>query len=188
MCYKWSGTALHLLSTEFGLDLVEPEYWEHIQDQVTPEQWSWLWDEGVEQGLFRHGGAYPGTFAALDELSALGDITIITHRPQCAVSDTLDWIAFHKIVAPTIHILYREEKKSSVQPFCDIYVDDKVSNCVDLVENTPGLVCLWDRPANKAQQRGLRGDIHIIDTWEQFIELAQDVAEGKSCQVQSSAV
>lgn len=180
--YRWSDTARFLLLNEFGIDVGESLHWDHIKDQITEDQWAWLWHHekelgGVGKGLFLHGNCFPGSFEALKELDTIGDITIITHRPKTAVIDTLRWLATHEVPAPGIHILYREEPKSSVKPECQIYVDDKADNCIDLMENTDGLVCLWARPWNTVdRENGLPEEIQVIDNWQTFIDLAKEQA------------
>lgn len=178
--YKWTETARFLLKWRFGVEVGESLHWDYIKEQITESQWLWLWqadeDGGVGRGLFRQGHCYKGSFETLKELSLLGDIVIITHRPKSAIPDTLDWLAFNKIPASTVHLMYREEPKSSVKPECQIYVDDKAENCIDLAENTDGLVCLWSRPWNAGDQKKLPKDIQIIDSWDRFLELAKEQA------------
>jgi uncharacterized HAD superfamily protein len=180
--YRWSDTARFLLQNEFGIDVGESLNWDHIKDHTTAEQWTWLWSSkkdagGVGKGLFLHGNCFPGSFEALKELNELGDITIITHRPKIAVVDTLRWLATHEVPAPNLHVLYREEQKSSVQPQCQLYVDDKVENCEDLIANTDGVVCLWARPWNEQERsNGISKDIKVIDNWKTFIDLAKEKA------------
>jgi uncharacterized HAD superfamily protein len=181
--YKWSDTARWLLEWKFGIEVGESTHWNHILEQTTEEQWKWLWssekDGGIGRGLFRHGNCYKGSFEALKVLDEIGDLVIITHRPKAALKDTMDWISYNDIPAPTVHVMYREEPKSSVKPGCDIYVDDKFENVVDLFENTQGLVCLWDRPWNHDGQKHLPKEIQVVESWDQFITLAKEQAAWK---------
>jgi uncharacterized HAD superfamily protein len=178
--YKWTETARWLLNWKFGVEIGDSTHWDYIKEQITEQQWAWLWqndpDGGIGRGLFRHGHCYKGSFEAMKELDQLGDIVVITHRPKAAIKDTMEWISFNGIPASTVHLMYREEPKSSVKPECGIYVDDKAANCIDLNENTNGLVCLWDRPWNRAEQKNLPSEIQIIDSWEKFLELAKEKA------------
>lgn len=178
--YKWSDTARYLLKWKFGLEIGESLHWDYIVERCTDQQWKWLWeadeDGGIGRGLFRHGHCYKGSFEALKELDQLGDIVIITHRPKTALTDTLDWLSFQQVPASTVHVMYREEAKSSVKPECGIYVDDKASNVIDLHENTGGKVVLWNRPWNLAEQKTLSKEIEIINTWNDFIELTKEAA------------
>lgn len=178
--YKWSDTARWLLLWKFGVEVGESQHWSYIEENVTEQQWAWLWqddeDGGIGRGLFRHGHCYKGSFEALKELDQIGDIVTITHRPKAALNDTLQWLAFHRVPTSAVHLLYREESKSSVQPHCQVYVDDKMENCIDLFENTEGLVCLWDRPWNQHQQKGMPKGIKIVHTWDEFVQLTKEKA------------
>jgi len=162
------------------VEIGESVHWNYIKDQITEQQWEWLWhdapDGGIGCGLFRHGHCYKGSFEAMKELDRIGDIVIITHRPKSAIKDTMEWISFNGIPASAVHLMYREEPKSFVKPECGIYVDDKVANCIDLSENTDGLACLWDRAWNRAEQKDLTKEVQIIDSWEKFLTLAKEKA------------
>lgn len=176
--YQWSKTAAWLLNWRFGLDLGESTHWDYLLDHVSPPQWQWLWspdeDGGIGRGLFRHGHVYKGSFEALRELDQLGDIIIITHRPHSAIDDTMSWLAFNRVPVSTVHVMTDGAPKSSIKPECDLYVDDRASNCIDLAKNTNGTVALWDRPWNRDEQQTLPTDIHIIGSWTQFLELAKE--------------
>lgn len=176
--YQWDATARWLLNWKFGVEIGESKHWDYILECVSEQQWKWLWqaDEegGIGRGLFRYGHCFKGSFEALRELDQLGDIAIITHRPKTAIVDTMDWLSFCKVPASEVHLIYRREPKSSIKPDCDIYVDDKASNCIDLAENTDGLVCLWSRPWNEGKQKNLAKDIAVISSWQEFIDLAKE--------------
>jgi len=174
--YRWGDTASLLLEWEFGIILGEVETWDHIRDNITEHQWDWLWTEGMDRGLFRHGSVYRGGFEAIRELRQIGDIIVITHRPKSALRDTQDWLSFHRVNAPVVHLLFREESKSSVQPQCHLYIDDKIENCIDLAINTDGVVCLWERPWNETERFLLPQSVKIVNNWKDFLTIAKDVA------------
>jgi uncharacterized HAD superfamily protein len=126
-----------------------------IKNHVTPESWQWLWTEGVEKhGLFRYGSLYKGTRQLLEVLEPLYDSVIITSRPSSAVHDTLEWLSFQKIPTSEIHVVGVGKPKSQIQPECDVYLDDAVHNCEDLLINTAGLVVMPDRPWNQKFEAG----------------------------------
>lgn len=152
--YQWSKTARYMLReilpnspyTQDGPLGNESTSWDYIQDNVAPEHWRWLWKEGVQLGLFRHGHLYPGTIKAIRQLAELGDVIAITHRPKSAVPDTMAWLAYQQLPLAGVHILTNQEPKSSVEK-CDIYLDDKPANCIDL-NDTGGIVFKMARPWN----------------------------------------
>jgi uncharacterized HAD superfamily protein len=156
VCYQWSKTARYMLRevlpnspyTSDGPLGQESTYWNYIPDNVAPEHWKWLWSEGVRLGLFRHGHMVPGTIEGMRRLAAAGDVIVITHRPKSAVADTLAWLAYQQLQLAGVHLFTNEEPKSGVA--CDVYIDDKPENCLDLAHNTDGAVFILDQPWNEA--------------------------------------
>lgn len=185
VCYQWDKTVRYMLrnvlpNSPYTKDgpLGQPAaHWDHVEENVSPEHWKWVWTEGVRLGLFRHGHLYPGTIVAIRKLAELGDVVLITHRPKNAVTDTLAWVAFQQLPISGLHLLTNGEPKSGVKPQCDVYVDDKVQNCVDLALHVPGvrLVGLMDRPWNQHADFG-SGPVRRVFGWQHFIDAVQEVA------------
>ena len=179
--YKWGETARFLLNHRFGLKLGESTHWDYLKENITEEQWDWLWDDGIiNHGLFRSGHIYTGSLEALDKLSKIGNIIIITSRPEIARADTLHWLAFHRIPASHIVMLHNGEPKSSVRPHCDMYVDDNVENCIDLYAHTKGEVLMWDRPWNRGWQEKIVSEpsnIKVVDSWSDVYTRALNISD-----------
>jgi uncharacterized HAD superfamily protein len=185
VCYQWDKTVRYMLReilpdspyTKDGPLGTPASHWDHVQENVAPEHWHWVWTEGVRLGLFRHGHLYPGTIKAVRQLAESGDVVVITHRPQSAVTDTLAWLAFQQLPISGLHLLTSGEPKSSVQPQCDIYLDDKVSNCIELAMRVPGvrLVALMDRPWNQYSSFG-SGPVKRVCSWQEFIDRVEELA------------
>lgn len=180
--YMWEKTARYMLReilpnspyTKDGPLGEVSNGWDFIQNNVAPEHWKWLWKEGVQLGLFRHGHLYPGTIKAIRQLAELGEVVAITHRPKAAVHDTLAWLAYQNLPLSGLHILTNQEPKSTVRPECDIYIDDKVENCIDLYANTDArAVYLMGRYWN------LNGcgnfPITRVEDWQQFIDQVEEL-------------
>lgn len=162
--YRWSDTARFLLNWNFGLALGESTSWDYLQQNTTPDQWRWLWREGVEQhGLFRHGNCYPGAFEALTDLARDHELVFITARPPNARADTLDWLAYHRLPAREVHIIGASERKSEATRRCDWYVDDRPENVVDL-DRTGARTFLFDRPWNQGAPH------RRVTTWAQLVK------------------
>jgi len=186
--YHWDKTARFLLSHQFGIELApESETWDHIENEITKDQWKWLWTKGVERGLFRHGNVYRGSIEALNSLSKFGDNVIITNRSHSANQDTMDWLSFHRIPTTEIHLLNGNEPKSIVQPQCDLYVDDNVDKIIDLYNNTDATnICMWKRKYNQYEEEQDRlyesinpakgKYLHQIDNWTDVILLATTIS------------
>jgi len=169
--YKWDKTARYMLrevlpDSPYKETLKqEAQHWDWIKDNVSPEHWDWLWTEGVRLGLFRYGHLYSGTIQAVRKLATLGEVVLITHRPKQAVNDTLDWLAFQQLPISGVHLLTNMEPKSQVQPECDVYLDDKAENVLDLAKNTSGEAYLMRRPWNMT----LLPTAPSVVTWDQFV-------------------
>jgi len=138
--YSWQRTARYLLRNVYkgwcdGYDLTVPFREWVVADQVGQEAYNWLFDEGVRQGLFRHGHVITGAMLGVRSLKAAGyDLIIVTHRPANAVQDTLAWIDFHfgkedPYPWSGVSILSQGEPKSSVE--WDVLVDDSPHNIDD---------------------------------------------------------
>lgn len=177
--YKWDKTARYMLrdvlpdSPYKTLLQQESQGWDWIKDNVAPEHWAWLWDEGIRLGLFRYGHLYPGTIQAVRRLSEIGDVVLITHRPKASVTDTLAWLGLLNLPLAGVHLLTNQEPKSLVEPQCDLYLDDKPNNVYDLRAFTHArLVCLMRRPWN-VNCAPLTDGMAIVSNWKEFVEIAE---------------
>lgn len=147
--YKWDETARHLLRDAFGYVLPESSSWDYLKENISPEAWSWLWNEGVRQGLFRHGSLYEGAADAMKRLCAGHDVAVVTSRPRVAANDTLAWLAYHRWSPTEVHVVPPGQSKTLVG-YCDVWVEDRLDNAVELsVEYPESRVLLWDRPWNQ---------------------------------------
>ena len=124
----------------------------------------------VWNNLHRDGTVNPDTAHAGTPVQAGHKIIIISHRPDFAVNDTLEWLSHHQLPLAGIHLLTSMEPKSIVQPACDVYVDDKVENCIDLsinVKPKPKLVALFDQPWNQAINKDW--SVERVFGWDDFV-------------------
>ena len=184
VCYHWERTARYLLRerlpnspyTQDGPLGKVSDSWDYIPRHVAAAHWKWLWNEGVKQGLFRHGHVIKGAIEGLQELTRDGhEVIIITHRPKQAVNDTLAWLAFANLDLCGVHILTSQEDKSGVRPYCDVYVDDKIENVVDYANATPAkLVALFDQPWNATF--ATYGAIERVHGWKEFVARVKGLA------------
>jgi uncharacterized HAD superfamily protein len=181
--YKWDKTARYMLrdvlpNSPYKESLqCESQGWDWIKENVAPEHWQWLWTEGVRLGLFRYGHLYPGTIQAVRRLAEIGDVILITHRPKEAVTDTLAWLGVMHMPLSGLHLLTNVEPKSWVRPQCDVYLDDKPDNIVDLMDGTEAkAVCLMRRPWNSmyTPDDGLYRDTgRVVNGWGEFIRVVE---------------
>jgi uncharacterized HAD superfamily protein len=147
--YRFSDTANYLILAHHGIKLGDWTTWDYPEQHVPKEVWGWLWTKAItDHGLFRYGSIYKGTREFLTAVAELANIVVITSRPPNAVQDTMAWLAYQQLPTSEIHVLGKQAK-STVQPQCDVYIDDAIHNCQDLIENTNALVIMPDRPWNQ---------------------------------------
>lgn len=146
VCYEWEKTARYMMRAYRGWPASGPmgresDSWDYIQDNVSKEDWKWLWTEGVRLGLFRFGHLTTGAIVGLQSLVADGHhIIAVTHRPSQAIRDTNAWLTLMDLPWYGQHILTNQEPKSSVE--ADILVDDKMENIEEWEATTgkPGIL------------------------------------------------
>src|SRR3972149_6085024 len=156
VCYEWSKTARYLMRAYRGHSAdgpmgTESDSWNYIQDNVTKDDWAWLWKEGVELGLFRFGHLVTGARLGLQTLVEQGHhIIAVTHRRSQAIRDTNAWFTLLDLPWYGQHILTNQEPKSSISG--DVLVDDKIEN-IEEWEATTGCAGIlfgreWNLDAN----------------------------------------
>jgi 5'(3')-deoxyribonucleotidase len=155
VCYQWEKTARYMLRRRIvgrgevcpGALLQESPHWNWIEENVSQEDWAWLWSEAVKQGLFRYGHVVSGAIEGTTQLAALGEVFVVTARPKEAYGDTLAWLAFmfDKVPIAGVHFTTRK-----IDANADIYIDDHVDNVTPLLSSGKACV-LFDRAWNRRQ-------------------------------------
>ena len=170
VCSNWTKGAREMINQRFGLTLdifKESDYWDEVEDLVTPKQWKWLWTAGVERGLFARLDVVPGTYGALSHLSDKHDIIILTHRPKASAQDTFWWVSYH-LKGVNVQGINLTKDKGSIP--CDIYLDDKPENITALAENRPAATpVIRTRKYNEQFEWPFR-----VDNWEQFVRFVEE--------------
>lgn len=153
--YSYDSCARYLLRTELGYkDLIYPSAdWGYIKRMVEPQDWQWLWTEGVKLGLFRYGHVVTGAIEGVRALKRLGDVIFVTHRPAVAVQDTCDWLSYARFEPAGVHILSDHQPKTSIP--ADIYIDDRQENIAGVMLGSSGAdaIC-FDQPWNQGSIAG----------------------------------
>lgn len=151
--YEFQRTFRYMMREYRGIEMPPVEEfwfaWDSQKQYGTEEDHAWMWSEGVAQGLFRYGHMWQGARIGLQALHDAGhELLVVTHRPESAVTDTLDWVAYHFRDIPLVgcDILSGGQPKTSVK--WDAIVDDKPENVVEaLASNRRGL--LFNQPWNQ---------------------------------------
>lgn len=135
-----------------------------------------VWRELAEDlSFWRELPEYPWTRSAMEQLGKLwqdseADIYFITSRPGPTVKNQTEmWLDEFEGVAPTVLI-------SSEKGLCckalklDVYIDDKVENCQDVVRDSPDTLCfMLAQPWNRVIPGVAR-----ISTISQFFDAIED--------------
>lgn len=171
VCYEWERTVRYMLREYRGTQTVGPsQHWDDIQQQVSYGDWQWLWSEGVRLGLFRYGHMWKGARRGLQALHDRGhDLVVVTHRPESAVVDTAEWVAYHFRDIPLrgLNILSSGQPKTSVG--WDLLVDDKPSN-VREAHRAGREAILFDQPWNQETVAGYRAR-----GWKDVVEWIDEI-------------
>lgn len=123
-------------------------YWDWIKDSVRPEDWKWLWCEGMKES-YRDALPYMGAVKFTKDLRKLGDVVILTSRPEGSWTETIEWWNYWVGYTPAGYNFFRNGKdKHNVD--CDVYIDDNVDYALNLKYNHYfSQVLLFDRAWNQ---------------------------------------
>jgi 5'(3')-deoxyribonucleotidase len=173
--YDFQGTFRYLMETHRGV--VFPgetdswwSTWHSVNEFTEKADRDWAWTEGVEDhGLFRHGNVVRGAPDGVRELSKLGEVIVVTHRPATAARDTFAFIVGQGL--PIDGVLVTREPKSSFD--LDVYIDDGPHVLEELTDSGKKAV-VFDRPYNRGvpSTRNLRRAMGWADVPAMVKELA----------------
>lgn len=145
--FDWDASARELLAHHRNVSVPPFEHWDFVQDHVSHEDWRFLWNEGIELGLFRNKAPYPNAQKGVERLQQLGHVAFVTSRPYSACRDTFSWLSRY-FDARECHIL-NGSLKSSVLPQANVYIDDSPQVIGDLIENTDSPIVVFHREWNR---------------------------------------
>lgn len=183
--YDWQGCYRFIARECLGVEMppVE-EFWTSVgaeRSYLTEPQRKWMWEGGIERGLFRYGNLVKGAAEALQKLSEVFDLVVVSHRPnplefdlspqarRTAILDTLSWLSYLRLPFSEIHMLRHDQPKSSVR--CDLYIDDSPSVVAELSRTFGAAgpsILLLDRPWNRSSFEP--GVTRVYD-WRQVLEV-----------------
>lgn len=158
VCYEWDKTARYLMRAYRGYSADGPmgtdsKHWDYIQENVSEQDWEWLWSEGVQLGLFRYGHLVQGAVIGLRRLAEFAELTAVTHRPSQAVRDTMAWLSLMDLPWSNVVLLTNGEPKSVVD--AEYLIDDKPQN-IEEWEAAGRTGLLFDRPWNDGYASRIR--------------------------------
>ena len=179
VCYEWDKTARYMLRRRLTQQrrpiptelFAESKHWNTIQEAVEPDDWAWLWSEGVELGLFRYGHCVRGSIEGVQELARIAEVHLLTARPTSlkARRDTNAWVNFMFDMAD-IRGLHFEEVKTKFP--ANIYIDDAPGTVRSLATQEKRVI-LFRRPWNDEVPTSIGVHVHnwpgVVDTVKSFL-------------------
>jgi hypothetical protein len=151
--YPWTDCANEALVAKFGIVNPGPHHgWDWLKQNITKEQWSWLWtDEGTNE-CFRHGTrAYPDVVEAFNAILADGhEVHFVTHRdPRRTGIQTALFLSYHFGGHPWagLHVITDKTAKHTLGTW-DVFVDDKPETVEEMLLWTGAKVFAPARPWN----------------------------------------
>lgn len=175
VCYEFQRTYRYMIREYRGVEMPPVDefwfYWDAQQEWGGRADHKWMWEKGVDLGLFRYGHMVTGARRGLEALHAAGDeIKIVTSRPGNAVQDTSDWCHLYlKDIPYTLDVLSHREPKSIID--ADVLVDDKTENVVDWYYHTDGTAILFDQPWNRDVIAELPAQIVLAMNWKEVTDV-----------------
>ena len=171
--YNWEKTARYMLRTMKGYGEGALSYpsdsWDYVKQNVSKDDWKWIWSGAIKLGLFRHGHLITGAIEGVRSLHERGHkLLVVTHRPSHAVQDTVDWIGYQRLPFSGVHILTNQEPKSLIE--ADILIDDKPSNLFDWHEKR-GTCIRYVQPWNEREDYSAYPRIIPARGWEEVVQV-----------------
>lgn len=163
VCYEFDRTARYMLRKFRGIDGLENEStkWEYTESfpQVSHQDVDWLWNGGVKRGLFRYGHMVKDFRIGTEALAKEHKLIVVTHRPERATNDTLEWVGhfFRDIPLFGFHMFSSRTEKTTVE--WDLLIDDKPANVENAINHGRKAI-IFDRAYNRDYPTSYRA------TWE----------------------
>lgn len=171
---RWGTAVRSSMKKRFGVNVSSDEWFgPHL---VTPEQWDWVWsDEGVVE-VFGAGPAFHGAIKFTQRLATIADIHIISACPDGARDARVKWLDTRGIPYTSVNFVQpagdgrTAVRKSTIEPHCDVYIDDNPGNCLELARETDAArIILVDHSWNQDEhvEDGVR--IVRLRTWDEIL-------------------
>ena len=163
--------------SRYGIDDPgEHTHWDHLEEFVTKEQFSWLWKSKAAEMVFgRLDLIYPGAANVVNALCNEHEVHFVTHRNPYAVAGvTGRWLNYHFRNYTGVHVLNNRCKKWELGKW-DVFIDDKVETVEGFVEHTRALVLMPDRPWNQ-ETKVYRPDV-VFKHWVYLPARIAEVSE-----------
>lgn len=176
--YQFHSAFVYMANAYLGYDFdVERDWtsWMAVEKKMSAGDRKWMWDLGVDLGLFRYGHVEKGAIIGVRELHQMGhELLLVTHRTRRAVKDTIAWLNYVDLPFDQIHILSDNQPKSSIE--ADILIDDKPENLVDWA-NHGRMAIRFDQPWNRYityAHHENAANIKLARGWKEVVDIVRE--------------
>lgn len=152
--FPFTAAANAAIEEQFGVEkLGDHLHWNWLKEQITPEQWAWLWGrEGHDAVFSRVDSIYPGVVPAFNRILKNPEhrCHFVTHRdPRYNAGHTAAFLARHFGAHPWagLHVLQNGTPKHMLATW-DVVIDDKPETVLEMLQHTTAAVYAPARPWN----------------------------------------
>lgn len=134
--YHWTRAVNEAVEEKFGVEgLAEHTSWDYLRNQLTDDQWHWVWSKQAAKPVFaRKGMAFPGSRKVVNSLCAEHEVHFVTHRnPRVLTGVTGQWLASRYFGYAGVHVLYHSVSKVGLLDW-DLFIDDKPETITEFEE------------------------------------------------------
>lgn len=152
--YPWADAAAEAAMDHFGLPDPRPmSYWSAYRETMGKTAWNWLWTaEGQNRTFEKAHLVHDGAITAVRSIGRMGhEVHFVTHRdPLRTAVHTAKFLRAHfsTFQWAGVHVVRNSVKKADLMEW-DVFVDDKVETCLEMVEAGVGHVFAPARPWNE---------------------------------------
>jgi hypothetical protein len=156
--YPWADAANEAVAEKFGIpNPGDHLVWGHLQEVLPDEAWRWLWKKEGQDAIFSQTErVYPDAVEAVRRsMRAKGThVHFVTHRdPVRTTGFTAAFLHRHfgRMKWAGVHVLDASVDKWSLLPW-DVFADDKIQTCEEMLFNTSAQVFMPARPWNEPME------------------------------------
>ena len=175
--FPWDQVARWSVRNQFGDDACPSEtstHWKGLKDELTKEQWRWVWGEGRGH-VFGSLDCYPDAVWAVSDLIRMGhEVHFVTHRdPATTLHHTAGFLRYH-FDGPWagVHSVRSTTPKETLADW-DVFIDDKPETILRFLELERTKVFAPRRTWNEAELDGVQGLVYYDDARE-IVEWVED--------------
>lgn len=177
----WVGNARRMLRDRgSNISFEDPPYWDWLKEQANPEDWRWLWGSGMKMS-YQSAMPYPFAVAFAKALRRLGDVVIMTSRPEGSWTATIQW--WHDYIGYTpagYNFFHTGIAKANV--YVDAFIEDNAEYAEHYANAYPfsSEVFLLTRSWNAGYNVPMDGNLHRASGYQDILKEIERLKNEKS--------